>query len=117
MVNFQRIKESIWQMCGLLKEFQRFLREWHMRTPKQKWLIVYLVGAKTSEAIGITVYGDMQIYWYTYMPGLMGSMHIFLTIYTMWFNFKDGYYKKGMECTCSIGFAISVGEKRCGFCL
>lgn len=95
-------------MSGLLKEFQRFFRGWHLRTPKQKWNIVYLVGAKTSEVIGVTVYGDMQIYWYTYMPALTVLMHLYLTFYTIWYYFKDGHYKRGMECTCSIGFAISV---------
>lgn len=43
-----------------------------MKSPKQKWLIVYNAAKIPSEMIGIRVFGDARVNWYSYMPGAMG---------------------------------------------
>lgn len=81
-----------------------------MKTPKQKWIVMYSIGAKFSDLIGVTVYGDMQNYWYSYFPGIMGLIYFLTVFYTLWNYFLKGEFSKGMQSTCSIGIVCSVGE-------
>lgn len=95
-------------MVRLFKRWRRITREWYLRTPRQKWMLIYGIGAKASEAIGVTVYGDMNNYWYSYFPGLVGMVYSSMLLYTVVHNFAKGDYTKGLQCTCWIGVLISV---------
>lgn len=81
-----------------------------MKTPKQKWLVIYWIGAKFSELIGVTVYGDMQNYWYSYFPGIMGLIYFLTVFHTTWRYFLKGEFSKGMQSTCPLGIVCSVSK-------
>lgn len=95
-------------MDKLRELWVRIKHEWNIRSPGQRWRIVYLIGKASSDLIGVTVYGDMKNYWYSYFPGLMGFFHISMVFYTVWYYFSRGEYKRGMECTITSGFVITV---------
>lgn len=82
--------------------------KWHKTAPKQKWLVIYGIGAKCSDLIGVSVYGDMQNYWYSYFPGVMGSIYFLTVFYTLWYYFVRGEFARGMQSTCPLGMVCSV---------
>lgn len=97
-------------MSSLRRQWKMLIEKWRTGSPEQKWKIVYLVGAKASEVIGVTVYGDLVIHWYSYMPGLFGFIHLTSIFYTLLHYSLEGNYSRGLECTCSIGIVISVSH-------
>lgn len=99
-------KTSIWRDTS--RRWRALKNDWRMKTPKQKWLLVYNVGAKMSDLIGVTVYGDMKNYWYSYVPGIMGIIYFLTVFYTSWIYYVKGEIFKGMQPTCYFGIVISV---------
>lgn len=98
-------------MSNPLKQLKDLTDKWHLRTPKQKWLLIYTVAAEASEIIGVTVYGDLKIHWYTYVPGLFCLLHLTMILTTLSKYSMEGNYARGLECTCSSGMMIAVSFK------
>lgn len=97
-------------MISPFERYRRFKREYQLKSPKQKWLVIYSIGAKMSEMIGVTCYGDVKNYWYSYFPGLVGLTYFFTVIYTLWFYFARGDIARGLQCTCTIGIVFTVNK-------
>lgn len=90
------------------KRWMRFKEKWQMKTPKQKWLFIYAFGARASDLIGITVYGNMQNYWFSYFPGLMGIFYFSTVFYTLWYYITIGEIARGMQSTSMVGIVVTV---------
>lgn len=86
-----------------------FKHNWHIKTPKRKWKFIYNGADMLCELIGVRVYSDMENYWFTYSAGAVFIFHSMLMAYTIQYYAKQSQILKGMECTCSIGIAITVG--------
>lgn len=93
-----------------------FKLQWEIRTARQRCRLVYLIGKLASESIGLTAYGDLNNYWYSYFPAFLGFFHCGTIVYTMWLYFPQGEYKRGMECTCVLGVVITVNRNE-SFCI
>lgn len=94
---------------GRLQDLRGYLEnQWDIRTARQRWHLVYMVGRFASHLIGVTVYGDMKNYWYSYFPAFLGFFHSSTIVYTVCKYFLQGEYKRGMECTCVGGMVIAV---------
>lgn len=91
-----------------VRRLRRFRKEWLIKTPQQKWLLIYDAAAMMSKLIGITVYGDMKIYWYSFFLGFVGAIHYSTVFYTRTNYFVKGEYAKSMQCTWTIGIVVSV---------
>lgn len=91
-----------------LNVLNTFKGEWRKKTPKQKWLFIYNIAAKSSEAIGIRVYTDLKITWFSYFGAAMGLVHFPCVFHTLWISYKKGELLKGMQCTCTCAIMISV---------
>lgn len=83
-----------------------------MKTPKQKWQIVYNIGGYLSESVGCTVYTTMKNYWYTYIAEVLVFTYFVLTLYTMWYYSREEEYFRGLQGTCSIGIVFVVNVFR-----
>lgn len=97
-------------MFKRLEVLKNFKEEWRMKTPKQKWQFVYNLAAKSGELIGIRVYTDLKVNWFSYFGLLLGVIHIPAVTYTLWISHQKGELLKGMQCLCTLGIMISVGE-------
>lgn len=103
MLNFCRI---------LLSKYRAALKNWRHRTPKQKFNVLFNIGRVMSEMIGLRVYSDMKIYWYTGSCGILCLLNYAMTFYTIQYYFRRNEFVRGMECTCFIGITTCV---RCQF--
>lgn len=91
-----------------VRRLRRFRKQWLTKTPQQKWFIIYDAAAMMSKLIGITVYGDMKIYWHSFVLGFVGAVHYSSVFYTRTNYFVKGEYAKCMQCTWTIGIVVSV---------
>lgn len=92
----------------LSKWWKNFKNKWHVKTPRQKWFVVYEIGVKLSKLIGITVYENVQLRWYSYFPGVIGLIYFSTVFYTLWYYSMKGEFSRGLQCTSSFGIVISV---------
>lgn len=79
-----------------------------MKTPKQKWLIVYNAAKIPSEMIGIRVFGDAKVNWYSCMPGVLGLIYFYTVFYALWFYYQRNEVLRGLQATCTFGMVTSV---------
>lgn len=97
---------------GRLQDFREYLqKQWNIRTTKERWNLIYMIGKLSSDSIGVTVYGDMKNYWYSYFPAFVGIFQTSMIVYTISFYCSKGDYKRAMECTCPAGVLVAVRIK------
>lgn len=89
-------------------KFRKFVEEWRIKTPKQKWQTIYHVGGLLSESIGVQVYTTMEIYWFSYVAVVLGFVYFLIASYTIWYYFRQQEYFRGLEGTCSFGIVFAV---------
>lgn len=93
----------------LPQNVKQWIEEFHSKTPKQKWEMVFNIDSLICGLVGLRVFRDMQNKWYSYFGAAMSFGYTFLVIYTLWFYFHRGEYLKGMECTYTAGTVTVVG--------
>lgn len=101
-------KHSIILSMDRFKVLNNFKEEWHLKTPKQKWLFIYYIPAKMCEVLGIRVFTDSKINWFSYFPLVVAMIHFPSVLYTLWIYHKRGEILIGMQCLCTTGIMISV---------
>lgn len=99
MVNF---------ILELIQKCHKYLDKGHMQSPKQKWQRIYDLAGSFADAIGITAYSTLKVYWFSYISDVMGFFYLSTTLYTVWFYFNQGEYLRGLQATCAIGIMITV---------
>lgn len=73
--------------CKILTTMFRSLKntyqKWQIKSPQQKWALVYANIDKFCRIIGIRIFSDMKNYWFTYSTALMLTIYFVLVIYTV----------------------------------
>lgn len=85
------------KMCDLLKNFQTNRAKWQRKTPKEKFDDLYRLGDKMCRLVGIRIFSDMKVYWYTASDGIMYAIYFLLVIYTIDYYTKRGEFLRGLE--------------------
>lgn len=94
---------------GLLQSTcQNVRKKWQVKTPKQRWEFLINFGRVLCEMIGVRIYSDMKIFWYTGTSAVLITIHFTLTVYTVQYYFRRREFVRGMECTCFIGMGALV---------
>lgn len=94
-----------------LEHFERFKVEWNKKSPKQKWRAIYDFGGRLSEtSVGIRVFSDMKVYWFSYLGGTVSFFHVVFIINTLWVYYKKDDLLRGMQSTCTMGMLITVSN-------
>lgn len=88
----------------------KYLKEWPMKTPKQKWQFIHKCGDLVANSIGVTVFTSMDIYWYSFLPEVTVFLYFITASYTVWFYFKQDEYLRGLQVTCGVGIVIAVSQ-------
>lgn len=99
---------DVMKQLSLIREFRRFQVEWLIKTPKQKWQVVFNFGASVSKLLGVRSLTDMKNDMFSYIMAVLICIYASLVSYTMWYNFKQGEFLKGIECTYTAGIVTVV---------
>lgn len=89
-------------------ELSTIYNEWHTFTPTRKWLMFHNLGRKFSKSIGVRVYADAKIKWYSYSMAVLVAVYFSLATYTFYYYAKDGQILEGLKCWSISGLYISV---------
>lgn len=96
---------------GILQSKYRNIRKkWQEKTPKRKWDFIFNIGRVMSELIGLRIFSDMKIYWYTASSAVLLTLNYFVTAYTIQYYFRRSEFVRGIECTCFVGITTLVGS-------
>lgn len=109
MVNIKRGKLEIPSTLELI-EIMINRKEWHKRTPFEKWSFFYGIGRTSLMPTGFTVFeADQTVRWYSYITLAYIVGYFFLALHTVVYYIVHGDFAKGLPCTCMFGVLISVG--------
>lgn len=98
-------------MANILKNLvKRFTESWRVKTPKQKWEIVYYIGGILCETIGVTVFTTLKNDWYAYLSELNSSLYLSTSLYTLWYYCEKREYFRGIQGLCSAGIVFAVNH-------
>lgn len=95
----------------LRSKIQRTQEWWQIKSPAEKWDFIYKIGKVLSHSVGIRVYSDMKVYWYSLSCGLMITIFFTLDLYTIQYYIRRNAFVRGMECTYVLGVVVGVRQK------
>lgn len=100
--------------CGLYQKlkfnFQRIHEWWQVKSPAEKWDLIYNIGKVAGDLIGVHLFRDVRIFWYSGSCALMIATFFILVLYTVQYYLLRGDYIRGMECTYLTGVVIGVRQ-------
>lgn len=107
--NFKNSRMAMGQKLETLKsKFDRILDWWKDKTPIQKWNSIMQIGIAPGHLIGVHLFCDLLINWYSASCGLMIAMFFTLNFYTIQFYLRRSEIVRGMECTYLVGVVVGV---------
>lgn len=96
-------------MCTPKAFFNKLNKNWSKKSPKQKWQMIYDIGNKCSEIVGIRFLSDNQLTWRGIGSAVL-LVYFFLTlIYTLVYYGVNGRFLTGFHCLCLFGIMVAVG--------
>lgn len=94
---------------NLLRTFREVEERWQMKTAKERWISIYNFGGKMTETlVGVRIFSDMKVYWFSYSGGTLMMIHFASMFNTLWVSHKRNDLLTGLQCTGTLGMCISV---------
>lgn len=85
------------------------LREnWHWKAPKEKFQMLYNIPKTMFEWVGVRVFGDSQLDYYSHLGNVMVVYYVSMTLHTLYYWGKKDQFIYGTRCLCGMGIMISV---------
>lgn len=93
----------------MIEKLRTFLeRIWYRKTPKQKFLMFYIIPQTMFEYVGVRVFSDLDVNWYSYMGNIILFYYLSMSAHTLYYWSKKGQFVYGTRCLCGMGIMISV---------
>lgn len=90
-------------------KYHKVLKEkWDSSTPLGKFNIYSKIGDFVLRLIGVNVFNDCSVYFWSYGCAVTLFVWYTLSIYTIVISFKEGTPKDGLLCLCASGLMGSV---------
>lgn len=96
------------QFETLKSRFHRIRDWWKNKTPAEKWDSIMQIGIVPGHLIGVHLFCDLIINWYSASCGVMIAMFFTLNFYTIQYYLRQGAFVRGMECTYLLGVVVGV---------
>lgn len=94
----------------LYGKIRQFLERWDSMTSKQKFLTLYNIPKTMFEMVGVRVYGDCNLNWYSHLGNFMIAYYISMVTHTIYYWGMKGQFFFGLRCLCGMGIMISVNS-------
>lgn len=92
----------------LKSKYQNAQRAWQSKSPADKWDTIHNIGRFESDIIGIRLFSDMKVNWYSASCGVLIVIFFLLDIYTIQYYLRRNEFVRGMECTYVVGIVVAV---------
>lgn len=93
-----------------VSKYKSSLNSWNVKTPQEKYHILFNVGRIMADLIGIRTFSDMKRYWLTATTALLVSINLSTTFYTFQYYIRRNAFKRAIECTCFIPITTLVSD-------
>lgn len=94
--------------CDLRAKIRTLSESWRLKTSKEKFLLLYGIPKKMFEIVGVRVYGDCHLNWYSQFGNVLVGYYVSMVTYTIYYWTCKGRFVYGLRCLGGIGFMISV---------
>lgn len=89
-------------------KIRTWIVKWDSSTSKDKFLFLYNIPKNMFEMVGVRVYGDCELNWYSHLGNFMIAYYLSMTSYTLYYWSEKGQFLHGTRCLCGMGIMISV---------
>lgn len=90
------------------EKYKSLKRRWFSKTPKEKYFFCHKIGDFTLRLVGINLFGNNEIYFWTYSSGVLLAIYTVLAVYTIVISNIESHFKECLECLCISGVMVAV---------
>lgn len=90
------------------KRFHIILETWRLKPSKEKFQMLYNVPKTMFEWVGVRVFSDMHLNWYSNLGNVMVFYYVSMVTHTLYYWGKKNQFVFGTRCLCGMGIMISV---------
>lgn len=88
--------------------FRKFQNDWNLKASKKKWQFLYDIPRTMFELVGVRVFSDCHLNWYSHLGNVLVAYYTSMCIYTLYYYYKKGDFLFGTQCLVGTGILISV---------
>lgn len=88
--------------------YQSIKQKWTKKTPKEKWQFFYNIGDYFLHLIGVNLYNDNVVYWFSYLSYAVVVCYGMLAMYTVYFCINENNPMECIKCFCVGALMLSV---------
>lgn len=103
-----RILGDIGNTFDFRAKIRIFIENWHWKSPKQKFQILYNIPKIMFEWIGVRVLSDSHINYYSHFGNLLVFYYVSMTIHTLYYWNQKDQLLFGTRCLCGMGIMMAV---------
>lgn len=92
----------------LRARIRTFVEQWHLKTPKEKFLLLYSIPKTMFEIVGVRVFGDCDLNIFSHFGNVLVGYYVSMVSYTIYYWSCRGQFVFGLRCLCGMGIMISV---------
>lgn len=108
MINMKVWTDSGSGCFNLRAKIRTISEKWHLKTSKEKFLMLYGIPKWMFEVVGVRVYGDCHLNLYSQFGNVLVVYYLSMVSYTIYYWTCKGQFVYGLRCLCGMGIMISV---------
>lgn len=100
---------DVLSVLGVIKSLRTIGKEWHEKTPYQKYCYMYSIGRAAFKLLALPLFEiDQKLNLYSYFPCFYITLYTLLVINTVIFHIGNGEFVKCLPCTCFLPLLLAV---------
>ena len=104
------LNDSGKNFCDFRAKIRNISEQWQSKTSKEKFLMLYGIPKWMFEIVGLRMYGDCQVGWYSHFGNVLVTYYVSMVSYTIYYWSRKGQFVYGLRCLCGMGIMISVSN-------
>lgn len=95
-------------MNFIQEKYKSIKKKWLNKTPKEKWSFCHKIGDFSLRVVGVHVFSDNKIYFWSYSSTVIVITYVILSTYTIIVSYMENDFKECFKCLCVSGVMASV---------
>lgn len=95
-------------MNYICEKYKSFKERWLSKTPKEKWSFCHKIGDFALRLIGVRVFSDNKIYFWSYSNLILLASYVSLAMYSIFICIMEDKFEECFKCLCISGQMSSV---------
>lgn len=95
-------------ILNIKEQFEILSEWWKAKTSRQKWRSLYSIPETMMRLVGVRVFSDCQLNWYSHLGNVLVLYYTSMVLHTLYYYNKKDQFFFGTRCLCGTGILISV---------